>query len=524
MGSGCGAVSVFQIQKELPKDLIRDEVVAALRKTRPIERYTIRQTVFRAAITCVEWSKNGMKLFSGDAAGVVILSEFDFSRHQSRSIEIVNEAYSIVQMAFVHPCLVVSSVYRAVVCVKSDADDKWNISQIGKTDRKVLNKFGVMFRMPSMTSTAVSRHPSIICSRPGFRFWLADIDGNVSHTFLLKDSIMTDPISYEVPLLNPCHGKAIDLRQTYFGPCYNYCGAYIVTYSDSIVYIINLEKLKVVATIRRLRKIQYLAINGPEIFILEHGRSIVRLAPTPLSTSQLQQSTNGVTPFVHEADASPPIADADECSELPPIEHIQLSTPIECELGEHNLLREDKLLLEHSRKLEVFEKINGYDYDDSILFQSGTRKKKKAPKAEGIVEIGRHADSIDEPTENLKVNGTSYLDGQTEQSADATSIEVLTSPCLLEASFCDTSRLVASVLINILPVELHLLNIDQQHGSRSPVAEHICERVSAKGRESSKTSRNSTDSERTDSNSDRHKYSTVKAEILLSTELHEFDG
>lgn len=375
-----------------------------------------------------------MKLFSGDAAGIVILSQFDFQKHQSRSVEILNETYSIVQMGFLHPCLVVSTVYRAVVCVKADVGDKWNILQIGKTDRNVLNTFGVMFKAPSSVANAMNRRPSIICSRPGFRFWLADTEGNVSHTFLLKDSIMMGAVSYEVPLLNPFHGKTIDIRQTHFGPCYNYCDSFIITYSDSIVYIINLEKLKVVATIRRLRKIQYLAINGPEIFILEHGRSIVRLAPTPDSIGRKHpQST-----LTNESDAAAIVADAHECIELPPIEHLELSTPIECDLNEHNLLREDKLLLEHSRKLEVFEKINGFDYDDSILFQSGTRKKKKPPKVEGIVEIGRQADSLNEPNAQHRTNGYHSIDAA--EKPNASSDEVMTTPCMLQASFCETFR------------------------------------------------------------------------------------
>lgn len=430
VGSACGEVSAFQIQKNLPNDLIEDEVVAALRKARPIERYTIRQTVFRASITCVEWSKNGMKLFSGDAAGTVILSEFDFNKHQSRSTEILNEAYCIVQMSFMHPFLIVSSVYRAVVCTRTEGGDKWNISQIGKTDRKVLNRFGVMFRPPA----APQRQPSIVCSRPGFRFWLSDVSGNVSHTFLLKDSIATNAISCDVPLLNPFHGKFIDLRQTYFGPCHNYCGSFIITYSDCIVYIINLEKLQVVATVRRLRKIQYLAVNGSEIFILEHGRSIVRLAPTPDQTSQLHQPSPTIehnVPKIFESEdgdrvtAANVIVAADECLELPPIEKIDLTTPIECDL-----LREDKLLLEHSRKLEVFEKINGFDYDDSILFRSGTRKKKKPPIVQGIVEIGRHADSIDTP----KANGFHSTDDNTPPSSNTSNAEETTMPCLLETS------------------------------------------------------------------------------------------
>jgi len=31
------------------------------------------------SVTCFEWSVNGMKLFSGDSAGVVVCTEFDFT-------------------------------------------------------------------------------------------------------------------------------------------------------------------------------------------------------------------------------------------------------------------------------------------------------------------------------------------------------------------------------------------------------------------------------------------------------------
>lgn len=91
-GSQCGQVSVFQIQKEHPPDL---NLVTPLTKPKPVERfvtlyllylwsfiyyfnrYTIRD-LHQNAIKSVEWSKNGMKLFSGDKAGVVVLTEFDF--------------------------------------------------------------------------------------------------------------------------------------------------------------------------------------------------------------------------------------------------------------------------------------------------------------------------------------------------------------------------------------------------------------------------------------------------------------
>lgn len=421
-GSVSGEVTAFQVQKDLPWTEIDPKIIASLVKSEPPKRFTI-QNDCRAAITSIEWSKNGMKLFSGDTAGVVILTEFDFNDGICRSSEILNEAYSIVQMNFISPWLLVSTVFRAVLCSKNTSipDDKWQTTQIGKSDRKVMNYFGATF-LPSANKTLMSSMPSIVCSRPGFRFWLADVDGNVSHTFLLKDSVL-DNAAYEVPLLNP-RRHSLDLRQTYFGPCHYYCNSFIITYCDSIIYVINLEKLKVEATIRRLRKIQYLAVNGTEIFILEGGRSLIRLS---LETNP--PDVFGVMPVEHVPDDDD-IIDGDECLELPPIEKIQLDTPIECEFGEHNLLREDKLLLEHSKKLAVFEKINHIEYDDDILFGKGTKRKKKLTQekhTEGIVEIARPAEAINEAnaTENRSIVKISkeLTNGKTTENGQSKSIE-----------------------------------------------------------------------------------------------------
>lgn len=421
VGNAKGEVTIFQIPKELPNDLVSDQIAASLVTQKSIERYTIKD-VDRAAITCVEWSKNGMKLFSGDANGVVILTEFDFNEHISKSIEILNEKYEIVQLNFSKPWLLVSTLFRSIVCRQTN-ENQWIISQIGRTDRKVLNNFGAVF-----TTTDVNdpkKQPSIICSRPGFRFWMADIDGNVSHTFLLKASVNEIRSISEVPLLNPVHNKVTNIQGTHFGPCYFYMKKFIVTYCDAMIFIVNLEKLKVMATIKRLRKIQYLAINGNEIFILEGGHSIVRLSTEPTTANPIHSETvrieNDVLHQETNGNSENSVAQADECFELPPIEYIELDVPLACRLTEHNLLKEDKLLLEHSRKLEVFEKINTLDYDDSILFDTGTKKKRKnfpdtneKEMINGIVEIGRQAEFMDQNIDrenipvkfsNLKLNG-----------------------------------------------------------------------------------------------------------------------
>lgn len=42
-----------------------------------VERYTVGG-IHSAPVTALEWSKNSQKLFSGDATGLVVLTEMDF--------------------------------------------------------------------------------------------------------------------------------------------------------------------------------------------------------------------------------------------------------------------------------------------------------------------------------------------------------------------------------------------------------------------------------------------------------------
>lgn len=57
-------------------------------------------------------------------------------QHTTKSYEIINEAYSIVQIAFSYSNLVISTTYRAIICTNKSGN-KWTISQIGRKDRKM---------------------------------------------------------------------------------------------------------------------------------------------------------------------------------------------------------------------------------------------------------------------------------------------------------------------------------------------------------------------------------------------------
>lgn len=72
-GNAAGQVSVFQVPKSHPETLPE----SLRRDTRNVERYTVSE-LHSSSISALKWSKNGMKLFSGDKHGHVVLTEIDF--------------------------------------------------------------------------------------------------------------------------------------------------------------------------------------------------------------------------------------------------------------------------------------------------------------------------------------------------------------------------------------------------------------------------------------------------------------
>lgn len=76
-GDRSGNVFVFQIPKEPPEELRNLGAIAGTALNKSVQRYSVREKHL-GPVKSIEWSKNGMKLFSGDKAGVIVLTEFDF--------------------------------------------------------------------------------------------------------------------------------------------------------------------------------------------------------------------------------------------------------------------------------------------------------------------------------------------------------------------------------------------------------------------------------------------------------------
>ncbi|XP_052841424.1 LOW QUALITY PROTEIN: WD repeat-containing protein CG11141 [Drosophila gunungcola] len=428
VAAGCanGQVSVFQIQKELPRDL---DLVAPCTRSRPIERYTIRD-LHKCVVSCCEWSKNGMKLYSGDRQGVVVLTEFDYQAHLSKSVEILSEAYEIVQLSVQQSHLLVATLYRCIVCQRDAHSAQWNITQVGKKDRKQLIDCGAVF----LRKQAANR-PQLVCGRPGLRFWMADAEGNVSKTVLFKDAVLRSP-TWEIPILNPKprseppssnhtalaersgvqDGEVGHVASSNFRQLYLYDGhdSLLVTHDDATLYILNLERLKVEAVARGFRKILDFCVCGKEIFVLEGERTLLRLAALPeppyktvkvifnplmpppvpvLGSSHYSRLESPV-----ELQPEPALQSAEECFELSPVEQINLNAPIE--------LAVESPLAHQNRRLEIFRRIGQMDFEQSIVHTSRKTSVGKPPvpvpneSGAGIVEIGHESHELRLPLTN----------------------------------------------------------------------------------------------------------------------------
>ncbi|XP_063626481.1 WD repeat-containing protein CG11141 [Cydia splendana] len=343
-GNAAGQVTVFQIPKEHPEN-IPDTLKP---KVEPkVERYTISD-LHKGKITAIEWSKNGMRLFSGDKNGVIIMTEIDFYMHLCKSSEIVNEEHEIVQMSYYQNTLLVSSLYRTIVCEKRDG--KWSINQIGKRERKSLCHLGAVFQ--HSYSRGGGGAAVAYCARPGLRLWRADRAGQVLHTLMFKDAI-SNPLTI-AELLNPSSRKHNHSDMEYnLGPLHVFREHYLVAHNEHFLYVLDPDTLRATAVVDDLRRILSVAVNKDEIFVLEGGRSLVRLAhaPEPATlasddsinlmtkslTNSIQQVVNTVrdvtldqTAFITSVLEAPnwltkdakDATVAEECFELPPVRQL----------------------------------------------------------------------------------------------------------------------------------------------------------------------------------------------------------
>ncbi|KAG6803343.1 WD repeat-containing protein [Apis mellifera caucasica] len=294
-GNEHGVVTVFQIPKN-PPDSLPDSLKPKQKKQ--IERYSI-SGLHNSAVTTVEWSKNGMKLFSGDQDGLVVLTEIDFYMHLSKSSELLNEKYTVVQLSYQQGLLLVSTTLRTILV---NRNENGKVTQVGQKERKTLGKLGAVFGCKQNYVQDLI----IYASRPGLRLWQADKTGTVLKTLIFKDAVRSGHT--EVELLNPAPESCKKNRgEPTFGVILPFCDDLLVTYSDDIIYVVNPQTIAITSIVTDLRRVTDVACTKDEIFILEGERNIIRIAYYPetnIFSSEVKDTLDSLSSF---AEISKPV-------------------------------------------------------------------------------------------------------------------------------------------------------------------------------------------------------------------------
>ncbi|XP_067682961.1 tectonin beta-propeller repeat-containing protein 2-like [Haliotis asinina] len=257
VGMASGAVCMFMLPS----------MMTGLNKQ--LQKFHVKD-MHRSYLTCVEWSTNGMKLFSGDKSGTVVTTEVDFYQGQCKSTILLIETHTeIIQLNYNHKVLLVSTKQRSLIC---RLDDRDRLIQVGQQDRKLLGGFGACF-IPGLCKVSDAQ---LYASRPGCRLWKADISGIVKNTLLFKDLVGSS--NSDIPLFKM--EKSMGSQEPQFGKLFIYRSNQLLTWTPLGMFILDPESNVIIAGTDRLGYIADISVCNDEIFVLRRNVecSLIRIA------------------------------------------------------------------------------------------------------------------------------------------------------------------------------------------------------------------------------------------------------
>ncbi|CAC5385613.1 TECPR2 [Mytilus coruscus] len=257
-----GLIYLFQLPSVMPS------------QSKQLQQFIVKD-IHKSEVTSLCWSMNGMKLFGGDKKGLVSCTEVDFYAGLCETnICLIENNSEIVQLNHAHKTLLISTNQRSMLY---RTDSKVSLVQVGQKDRKIFGKFGAVF-IPGLCKP---EDAELYACRPGLRIWKSKMDGSVISTYLFKELINNPHPTLE---LLPFNRKIrMFLPEAQFGPLSLYKEKYIVTWSDSSLFILNMDNTSVIGGTFHVGTIQNIAVTNDEIFILrkDTDRNVIRIAERP---------------------------------------------------------------------------------------------------------------------------------------------------------------------------------------------------------------------------------------------------
>ena len=239
-----------------------------------VQQFSIK-SVHARTITCLKWSNNGEKLFSGDLGGRVAASSIDFVMNEVSSRTLSNETCKIISLDYQF----VDYQMRVLLVSTLSSTFAYNFQSGSETK---LVRIGQKSREPgtfasTCLQTGVGRAGlKLVVVRPNDRVWISDLEGRVEKTVILAGSIRR--CHAQVPIINPSN-MAPDEKLCFERVAILSASKQVVLlWSASSLHIVSLLTGALLASCNALRNILAVAVTSErEFFVLETGRSVIRI-------------------------------------------------------------------------------------------------------------------------------------------------------------------------------------------------------------------------------------------------------
>lgn len=280
-GSISGDLTLYQIP--IPAKLESDFPFPGTAQN--IQQFSV-SNVHRQSVTCLKWSKNGEKLYSGDEGGKIIESSVEFIMNEVSSREISDEKCKILSLDYLladhNTRLLLVSTIDSTFAYSFNSRNEHKLVKLGERDRKT-GTFASMVLKTDFGKAGVK----FVVVRPNNRLWVTNVNGKVEKTILLREAIKRS--HSQIPLINPSNIAGDEETNITRVSLLSATEQLVIVWSATSLHIVSLVTGQVLTSCHSFRNILNICRTScEELFVHETGRSIVRLGVTKDSLIPVQ--------------------------------------------------------------------------------------------------------------------------------------------------------------------------------------------------------------------------------------------
>ena len=272
-GSLSGDLTLYQI----PKPVKLEAGVPFPGTAQNIQQFRV-SNIHRQSVTCLKWSKNGEKLYSGDVGGKIVESSVKFIMNEVSSREISDEKCKILSLDYIladyNTRLLLVSTFNSTFAYSFNSRNEHRLVKLGERARRT-GTYASMCLQTDFGKAGVK----FVVVRPNNRLWVTNVDGKVEKTIILGEAIKRS--HSQIPLINPSNMAGDEDTAIARVSLLSATEQLVIVWSSASLHIVSLVTGQVLTSCNSFRNIFNICRTScGEFFVHETGRSIVRLGVT----------------------------------------------------------------------------------------------------------------------------------------------------------------------------------------------------------------------------------------------------